>query len=472
MSKTTGKSVYSSIHSQVDAYGSEVKATSSTLENIKTEIAVLERSQEKQISIIGNAHLADVISGRVQGATPEIQRIYQERVTAYDAVVAEHKAATRSHEALSQEEAAALSALERERTLLRDAQAESQSLKDAHKALEAAELKCDADQRAADSARVECRQKTEAFNQSRSFQHLLEREYGTPNYRGSLFFAWGDRWLAGKINFTESKRNYETLMRLPEHSVEVAAASTVARDDARAMVKSIFNQLETASGVSGATIGYRAAQDKKAKHESLITRIESKMGEFTGRSDDLYVEMKERIKRVVLNMSPDQIRILVSATRGVDDDAAQENLVEAKRKCESLRLDQQVASANYDAACTHHLRSKELIRYFERQGYDGQRRIYDSGFDVNSMMTGYVLGQLNQSSLDSAIRSSSIVEPEPYTPPAESYSPPSSGYESPSRSTPAWSPSEDDSSKRSSYSNSDTIGGGGDGGGYTSTDGF
>jgi hypothetical protein len=457
MSKLTGKSISSSIQQRVDECSNEKRVASRDLSEIQREILDLERSQSQQLALIGKAHLAEVIAKRVNAVAPELARMFDEREAAITKLTKEQKKAHENANLLPGLMRAADQVLYRERNLLNEAYASSQPLIDARAALQAATQSCDADRRAADASLVESRQKLVDYHSSAYFQHLLGRGFGTTQYRGGFFLAWADAWIARKINFVEAKRNYETLQHLPDAARADADASIAAKEKASAVVKSLLADIEAKSGVEKASKDREAAHAKQAENEALVARLQDEAYSFKQLQDDYYEKMSGALRQILKGMSESELRIFVTATASREDDAALDNLLKAQGKILSLRRDEIAAQAEVERLAAQYRRASRLREVFEEGGYDKGRRVYNSDFDVDQMMTGFILGQLTQSSLDSMVRNSSFIEPEParYTPP----SPP--GYISPS-STPSWSNSNDDDSSRrstSSYSNAETIGG-------------
>lgn len=472
MSKITGKSIHSSIQLRVDGYSGEVKQAERKLNAVRNEISKLVASQEQQLLSIGKVHLAEMIARRVQGCTPALHQLNQQREVEIGLVEGAFREAGERSESLRLRAEEADQVFYRAQASLDETYASDPALQQAKREAQEATLRSDADRRASEAALSESWSKLSSYNSSAAFMHLLNRNFGTQEYAGSLLFAWGDRWLAGKIAFGEAKANYQYLQGLPEVAKEAANASLKAKEVANSKVNKIKLELELASGVSAADKARGKARADVEMGAAQIREFERRINEFNRLRDPQYAKMLERLKDILSGMSYEELRIFVTATPTTEDDVALQGLLSARRTLQDLRAQEVELKSEVDQLEARYQQAKKLIRHFESEGYDGKRRIYSAGFDVDAMMTGYILGNLNQRMLDNMVLNSSTVEPEP-----RAYTPPPS-YSEPSRSSgngSSWSNSDDDSDRRrspSGFSNSDTIGGGNSNNGYSNSDQF
>lgn len=470
MSKITGKSVYSSIQLRVDGYSGEAKQAARQLSTIRGQITDLERSQEQQLLTIGKSHLSEVIAKRVQGFTQDLRTIFQQREAAFEVLLSAHREAIEQSPSLRQAAESANQAFYREQNLLNQAYEASTELKKARLDAQQATLRSDADRRSSEAVLVESRQKLAAYTDSAEFMHLLERQFGTSHYSGSLLFAWGDRWLARQINFNEARLNYQQLQKLPDESKLAAKASLDAKAAALAKVKSIESEISRASGLSDADAACKRTHSAKEMNDTRATALEQKIGEFQRLRDSQYADMQSRMAGILKKMSYEDLRTFVTATPTSEDDIALEKLLSARQTLLRLRDEEASVQDEVNRLEAKHLQAKKLIRHFESEGFDGKRRVYDSSFDVDALMAGYIAGSISQSMIDNMVRNSSTIEPEP-----RAYVPPPS-YDEPSRSTPSstsWSNSNDDDERRKStgFTSTDAIGGNSDQG-FKNTDSF
>lgn len=473
MSKITGKSIRSSIQLCVDGYSDEVRQAERQLNAVRNQISNLVDSQEQQLLSIGKVHLAEMIARRVQGCTPALHQLNQRRDVEIGLVEGAFREARERSESLRLRAEEADQVRFRALASLDETYASNPDLKQAKREAQEASLRSDADRRASEAALSESWNKLSSYNSSAAFMHLLNRNFGTPEYVGSLLFAWGDRWLAGKIAFDEAKANYQYLQGLPEVAKEAANASLKAKEAANSKVARIKLELELASGVSAADKARDKAHADFEMGAAQMREFERRINEFSRLRDPQYAEMLERLKGILSGMSYEELRIFVTATPTTEDDVALQGLLSDRRTLQDLRAQEIELKSKVDQLEASYQQAKKLIRHFESQGYDAKRRIYNPGFDVDALMTGYVLGNLNQRMLDNMVLNSSTVEPEPqaYTPPP-SYSEPSRSSESGS----SWSNNKDDDDDRrrnsKDFSNADTFGGSNSSNGYSNSDQF
>lgn len=472
MSKITGKSIHSSIQLRADGYSGEVRQAQRDLNSVRSQIGALVESQEQQLLSIGKAHLAEVIARRVQGCTPGLHKLYQQREAMISIAEDGVKQASEEGESLRIRAEGAEQAYAEARAELQEILESSPELNAAKKEAQEAGQRSDADRRSSEAALSESWNKLSGYNSSAAFMHLLNRNFGTPEYAGSLLFAWGDRWLAGKINFTEAKGSYQYLQGLAESSKELAKKSLKAKEAADSKVNLIKMELEAASNVSSAKVARDKAGASLDLNAARLQELERRIGEFRRLRDSQYTEMLELLKATLKGMSHEELRIFVTATPSTEDDAALRSLLSARQTAHALQAKEAELAHEVVNLQARHDQAKKLVRHFEQEDFDGKRRIYSSDFDVDALVTGYVLGSINQSMIDNLVRSNSVVEPEPqpYTPPP-SYSPPISSSSGSSFSNDR-DDDDDEQRRRSSggFSNTDVISG--SSGGYTNEDKF
>lgn len=476
MSKTNGKNVFSSLTDRVDTYAVEARVAVRELDSVRFEIKKLERSQEQQLQNIGKAHLVEVIAQRVQGCTAGLQATNKKREAAISAGTRAYQNSMERDSALNADLKAATDAYYREKSLVDDACNSSPELAEARQISQAASLRADADQRAAEAAQVESRQKLAGYTKSVEFMHLLNRGFGTSQYNGSLLFAWGDRWLARKIDFPEAMRSYKMLVHLPDQAKAKAQSSLSTKEASVERVKLIKAEIERSSSLRDLFLARAKASDAVDMSTMKLKELGSKVREYQCLQDSEFSDMVSQLLVALKRMTQGELRVFVTATPTTEDDVALSSLLSAQHQLELLRVEEVKVKAEADRLEARHKQSCKLVRYFESEGYDGKRRIYDSSFDVDALITGYVLGQINQNAIDRMVRDSSSIQAEPRSYTAPSYSEPA--RQSSSSSSSSWSNSSSDDDRRrssdSGFQNTNSFGGGSDSSssGYTNTDSF
>lgn len=308
------------------------------------------------------------------------------------------------------------------------------------------------------------------YEKNAFFKYLYRRP------RPSLFpwIRWGDEWLAGRMNYPEQKARYERLLARPKLIDAIITSSRAEQSAWDCELQRITDEVENQFGVP--QLRHILEQKNQTKEtisrqiSSLTGEINSLEGELQGimtNDSEFERNLKKEIAGLLSQVSTDQLAAAAAQTQTDADD----KLVAEIRQLEGLiastkqsanTVQSQLIQKQTQVEGMHNLR-----RRFETENYETHRSQFSNSFDINSLLLGYLAGQVTDGHLWNQISAAQSWQREVM------HQPP--GFGSGSGSGSSWgdwgSSSSSSGGCSSSSSSSDWSSSGGAGGGGWSTTG-
>lgn len=274
------------------------------------------------------------------------------------------------------------------------------------------------------------------------FQYLKARQYGTDDYSGRGLVRRLDGWLAQRSHFAENSANLQIIEGMQGMAAERGAQAQAELVEAQRSRDSAIAKLEGEAGLPGLRSALRGRDAKvsalKREARELKTLITQHAdGEDPGwkRAHGLFAEM-------LSNKTLSDLDRLAAQTANEEDDVLVKRI--EKLRSEVAACNDQVRDLKEvaESAEKAYRKAKKLEHDFDREGFGRGGYSYER-FDVDGLLTGYMLGRSSSSEVLSTMRSSRSEE--------ESWS---------SRSSPGFSISDfstTDSSGGGSFSTSDSF---------------
>lgn len=307
--------------------------------------------------------------------------------------------------------------------------------------------------------------KLRAYESDAVFQHLLRRGYATPAYKGAALYAWLDGWLADKSQFRQAHADYTMMLALPDEAKKREGVVEATYEQLKHSLDLAIERARSNHNVAGAKRKMHAASEKLRLCQEHINRDQDAINAFLKKTDEMFTRVRKRTNEVLSQFSVATLERLINATPSSADDKALERYQMAVRREKQLQEEESSLRVKLSKAEESFKRAKLARTMFRDQDYDAHNRRYESGFDINSLMVGYMAGQLSLNDLSRRCDNSSEIIRE------------SSSYSSSSSSSSGGFGSSDsfgsDSSRRSGSNDFTSSGSfGSDSGGFTSSDSF
>jgi hypothetical protein len=462
---TNGKQVYNGIQSEVDRLDRTKFTIEGELRKNQRDQQYTESKRLECLTVIAQVHVNALLNqgatghGEVKAVSMEIEGLIRKRNSAYKQVLS---TIDEGRTALRQADEAVTSAesnFEAVRVKVYADLAQSPDVAN-KRALsdEADRTVFKADELVAEVT-DEATEKLLPYRNSPIFQHLLARRYGTNTYQGSGLFARLDRWLAKKIDYTQAVHDFSVMNQLPALAAQKAQDARVAQSRANDEYKVLEQQARHRYNIDGAE---KAVQESKAQRELCRERIaldQRAMVDYTSKTDPMMDTINKRVRDLMGQFSLDTLDRLTRATVDDADEHALRQYRELSNELPGLVEREQELQRQLDQAAQDFRKVKTLRDRFTSQNYDSSNRKFDSNFDLNAVLTGYMLGQISQNDFDrNCERNSNVVRE-------------TSSYSTNTNSGFSNGGTFGGSETKSSWSTPDSIGGGGGGGGGGSDSG-
>jgi len=459
MSNITGKHVSERLESLVEQATLEARTAGNSLKGAREQLADNAKKKASQLAVMSRVHLDALLAGnsRLRPITQEVGSLISQR----NAELAGLKSALAvDREGLEQEEVS----LRTVRQTLTAREAQQEKDLQAHEGLAALRAQL-ADQEsitqdkmsAATNIAEECRTKLKAYHEDPFFMHLHKIGYGTENSTGKWIFRKFDAWLASRISYRQAAQNFKFLNELPVKAEEAMNAAQSDQWDIAHQVEAITEQIAESSGVKQAMARMESATQRVDLREKSIRAHQNGIERIESNNDVHYKEILQVISQAMENMSLQTLQRLAEETDNREDERALANYRSLVETDTHLRREVSNMESRHQNA-THRLsRAESLQRYCDDKGFDSSKRVYDSGFDLQALVMGYMLSEIDQSMLGRQLeRQSQVIrDPEPRSS--------SSGYYVPSGSGSSPSPWGSSSSDNDTFKSRSSIGDSGGG---------
>lgn len=472
----SGSSVHKKIKKKVREVESQSEDLASQLYNVEQNLTNLTTERENCYGSLAvhylpelDAQAVQVTLREVRGEVEKVFREKQERRSALEKLMKENRDRNHKLEETIDATTAQIEqqAQERDKTIeliSGDLQKNTNYIQ-RDEGAKKAEVRLQQYKKRVEEVEGEANKKLPAFEQNKIFSYLLRVGYGTTQYSRQGLRKRLDSWVAEKVNFDENKKCYDFLKSMPEMMKQEVARRQEELDEVVLEMKGIESDVEKQHGLpkivaqAEKLMSQRQAlieQDKK-QDEQYATYVNER-GEIDGKKDPYHIQAVQQIKGFLQGEQIADLKSRARQTKGTEDDKIVDRIDsidvevrELKDKAKCVRLERDTISKRLDE-----LRGVE--KRFRSKDYEGSYSYFSDGFDVNTLLIGYMIGKMTSSDINKQIDSSQHTR----TPSYHS----SSDYSSSHRS------SSSSSSGFGGFGGFSSGGGFGGGGGFSSGKGF
>ncbi len=460
----SGSSVHSDIESKVSEIEGKHQRAESALYKYETRIESLGQEREETLVNLALTYLpeleAQAISSTLREIKAEMQAVFSAKQERRRKVEEEMSSLEEKRQAVQEkidDAAVRLDTLAQERDRLVRVVAGMLSKDQSYMA-----LKADADARGETLGRnrerleefeAEAKQKLAAFESDRRFMYLARKGYAPSSGSGLVHRL--DSWVAGMVNFVEAKRNYDYLQQMPQ---EMRQELERREAELAGVAKKVKAGKKRVSDREGLTAILEQGEEALAGRDGLVTKagemdaryqaLKAERKDMDSTKDKYHQEAVSKLKAFLKGEDVASLKRRARSTPGSADDRLVDRLEgidaevrESKDRAKEARSERDSLAENLDDL-------RNVLRDFESHDYESHRSYFDSGFDIDALLVGYLMGQHSRSHITSEIRGSQHFRPQ------ETYSSYHSSYGG------------------SSSGGSHSSGGGFGGGGFSSGGGF
>lgn len=446
----TGRTVKEHVSTLVDNLALEKRTAENSLHSAQRQLEQNQGKKAEQLAIMAKVHLKAVMGGQddLRPISSEVTGLLAKRDSDYKEL--QTKLET-ERKALSETEVALRTAQQMVDGREKDtaaALAGNSVLKQARDEVVRLQAVVDTQSEVLGGIQAEAASKLKAFMEDPFFSHLQRTGFGTDAPKGRWIFRGLDQWLATRINYEQSARDYKTLTELPTRAKAEYEASTGQLVGAQDKVAEIMEGIDKDIGLGQARNRLEAAQQRLQERRTMISTVQDELNRHMAGTDGSLKKISDVITKTMQAMSLPTLDRLTRETENHEDELALSTYSSLVESDERLRNEVANMQNRLESVALRFRRAKSLREYCEDQGFDNGSRIFNRGFDLSGLVEGYMLGKIEQSMFGRKIESSSEIERPVYEAPA--YTAPTYGGYS----------SDNDSNRNSGgsgFSNSESI---------------
>ncbi len=251
-----------------------------------------------------------------------------------------------------------------------------------------AEQELERNQQRVEESKQEAQEKLPAYQDSRLFQYLIKRGYGTPGYHKRGWTRRMDRWVAKLVDFDKAKRSYDFLQVTPElMEAEV--------DRRRLEFEELMREVDALQQEHSERLGLAKVLKQGMKvgkrRDSLLTKIdgeqddlqrcEHQLEELAGPDNEFYRQAVDRMRQFLGGLHESALEAKARGTASTADDAIfaevswlNDRLEQAKRDADGVRRRQADLSRKRGDLL-------DLGRRFRTAEFDSHRSVFSAGYD-------------------------------------------------------------------------------------------
>ncbi|MEM7201943.1 MAG: hypothetical protein AAF628_16875 [Planctomycetota bacterium] len=282
-----------------------------------------------------------------------------------------------------------------------------------------AERQLHQDEARAEELEREAAEKLPAYDNSRLFTYLRDREFGTQGYRSRGLIRRLDRWVAELIGYANSKRGYDFLQVTPR-----LVAQEVERR--RGEFEDLMDQVEAREDTAAAEVGLppvlAAGEQLGEQRDNLVDAVSQLQEVAARRGEELAVIERsegefyeEALARLRQHLEQTEAAVLARRAAGtpeaVDDQLAAEigDLAADLRELTPRLADRSRERAQLDQRALH---LEDTVRRFRSSNFDATRSRF-VGLDLRNALRRVLDGEADAASLWRTLEDHQRFEPAP-----------------------------------------------------------
>lgn len=239
--------------------------------------------------------------------------------------------------------------------------------------------------------------KRNGYENNRSFKYLCKHT------RPSLF-PWiraGDEWLANRMDFKAQKARYDRLLARPKLIENVIVAGRTEQAAWERQRQQISEDVQNQLGVP--QLSHILEQKTKTKDainrqiSSLTNDINTLEAELQGimkNDSDFERNLKQEIASLLGQISTDQLAAAAAQTETTEDDRIVAEIRTLEAQIEAAKKSANDAQSRLIDKQTQVAGLRNIRQRFENESYETQRSVFNNGFDINHLLTGFLAGQI------------------------------------------------------------------------------
>lgn len=249
-------------------------------------------------------------------------------------------------------------------------------------------------------------EKLPAYRNSRLFQFLKSRNYGTSSYSAGFLTGRLDAWVAGIIDYPKAIRSFEFLRTVPVRMREEVKSRKRAFEKTLASLREIENQAATQTGLRLAVQKATAASRRRIEIADQLAAAETRLNEVEQQLESLASPTCEHLSHATESFSQWLAELRTSVLEELADETAS---VEDDRLVDEIQLcDEQVTQSRNDILnCEDEAKQwrekmvgmQWVLNKFRQNHYDADQSVFEKELDVDTLIQRFADGKSIKESL-------------------------------------------------------------------------
>lgn len=307
----------------------------------------------------------------------------------------------------------------------------------------------------------ESEEKLVAYNHDRLFRYLADRNFESRKERLNPLVRRLDQWVADIVNYKNSKKNYDFLLSIPKKMEEEVTKQERELGGIVIDITSTEQEVAKKHGLDKILAkGSKLLETRKAlleeiqKEDTVFNKYTQERTDLDNNKGDYHKKALKELKNFLKGDSIKDLKELALSTETKEDDNLVSRIEDIDKSIRELK-DKAKELQKQQVDVVGKLKGlKEIEDHYKRHDYNSSRSRFNDSLDVNTLLTGYMLGSFNADHINRQMESSHHFESTPS---------PTTTYTQPTQTNNGWGRFDSEDS---------STGGGFDSGGMSTGGGF
>lgn len=245
-----------------------------------------------------------------------------------------------------------------------------------------------------------------AYRNSRLFQYLIMRRYGSSDYEASFLTRRMDSWIARLIDFPKAIRSFNFLRTVPVRMREEVKKRKRDFDKSLAELRKLEDQVGNQSGLRLAAQKVSASERRRLEVAEVLAAAETRLNEIEAQLEAIESPQGKHFAKATAAFSEWLASLKVSVLEDLADET--ESAVDDRLVAEIQLCDEQVQQAREDIRkCEERARDRRekmmgmqwVLGQFRAKHYDADNSVFDASLDIDTLIQRFDDGKSIKESL-------------------------------------------------------------------------
>ncbi len=257
-----------------------------------------------------------------------------------------------------------------------------------------------------DDFRKDAETKLKDYKDNKLFMYLTNRKFGTTKYVHDGIVKTLDEWVARIVNYEESGKNYRFLLGMP---LLMDAEVKRKEEDLKPLVDEVSEIEKEVSYRLGLTKtieeGSKIGKERQTILEDIAglnekyEKAAKERKELDNTKDKYHTEAVKKLKDLLKVGEIYELKKLAASTPGSDDDNLVKRIEEVDSQIKVSKDKIKDARKNRDEIYGKLEDLKNIEITYGKKDFESKRSYFDEDFDIDSLLMGYLLGEMKKDTL-------------------------------------------------------------------------